>query len=168
MIKFVMVLLSLTLCGCWTSRAETEAQTEKHDTWTINASFPQVDPVTGTSVMIPINATIERFGNEVKMEKSETKAGLDEEKIKSLIASTIQAGFTGLTGLRIPESKAWSGFTAVESGTMASTAAAAAWAIKEMLAKRREQQALLEVKQARNEAQAQALDLAKKIDPKTA
>jgi hypothetical protein len=162
-----MLSLLFALCGCWTSRADTEAQTEKHDTWTIRASFPQVDPATGVPVMVPISATVERFGNEVKMEKSETKAGLDEEKIKSLITSTIQAGFTGLTGLRIPESKAWSGFTAVESGTMASTAAAAAWAIKEMLAKRREQQALLEVKQARNEAQAQALELAKKVDPKS-
>ena len=115
--------------------------------------------------MVPFNLAVERFGNEAKTEKSETKAGLDEEKLKSLVASAIQAGFTGLTGLHIPQSKAWGGFTPTETGAGGLALTAAAMYIKEMLAKRREQQALLEVKQARNEAQAQALELAKQLEP---
>ena len=160
------IILCVILCGCTETRSERQADTEKHDTITISGTAHVPIPGAGV-VAVPIEFTAERRGTESLTEQTQSKTQIDSAAIAQQVGATVgklvDAGLAKITGMSF--SQPATGFTSTETGGLAGAATMAAWALKEMMARRREQQALVEVKAARNKAQDEALDLAKKLPP---
>lgn len=167
-----IALLSLALvllCGCTETRAERQADTEKRDTFTVEGDAAVPMPQGGTA-LVPVRFTVERVGSERLIEHSESKTKIDSaaiaQQVGGVIGKSLDAAVAKITGLQ-PQatSQPW-GITPTEGGLAGGVGGVALLAGREWLARRREQQALTEVKAARDRAQAEALDLAKRIDPK--
>lgn len=174
----LLALVVALLCGCTETRSTTDAQTdtqvEKSETLnvvgTITIPLPE-----GGAFPVPVDLTVHRTATETKTavtsSKSESKTAVDgaaiAQQLGGMLGKTMDAAIAKLTGFQVSNA-ARSGITTTEGVLGGTGGALAAWAIREMLARRRETQALLEVKEARNAAQREALELAKKVDPKDA
>lgn len=179
---FIVLLLSLFICSCTETRTDTQAQTNKQDDITASGSIalPAAD---GRVLPLPFTFTLTRNGSEDQTAHTDSKTKIDTQaivqQIGGVVGPLIDAAISKAAGINTQQSKAWSGFTATETTAGGGALTAAMFALQQMLAKRseaqaarerleREQKALEEVKRARNEAQAQALELAKQVPPATA
>ncbi len=174
----LLALVVVMLCSCTETRSTTDAQTdtqvEKSETLnvvgTVTVPLPQ-----GGVFPIPVDLTIHRTATETKTaitsSKTEAKTQIDgaaiAQQLGGMVGKTMDAAIAKLTGFQV-STAARGGITTTEGGLMGGGGAVLAWAIREMLARRRESQALLEVKEQRDRAQREALDLAKKIKPEDA
>jgi hypothetical protein len=161
----LLALLVVLLCGCTQTQGERQAETALSDTVTVRgvATVPGVGQV-------PVEFSIERNGTESLKEQSESKTQIDSaaiaQQVGGLLGKTIDAAVAKLTGLQMhaATSQPWTP-SAGEGGLAGLALTGATLAIREMLARKREQQALAEVKTARDRSQAQALELAKQVPP---
>jgi len=160
-----LLAMALLMCGCQRSTRHTEAQTDKADTVSVNGTAH----VPGFGA-VPIEFRIERSGSEELREKSETQTQLDgaaiAQQVGAVVGKSLDAAISKLTGLQMQSRP--SGPSATEGGLAALLAGSVGLTLRELLARRREQNALAEVKASRDRAQAEALELAKRIDPRAA
>jgi malate/lactate dehydrogenase len=158
--KHVTIGAMFFLAGCTETRTTNEAQTTVRDVLNVTgqASGPG-------GMVFPVALRIERNGDTQTTEQSISKTQIDSaaiaQQVAAVVTKTIEAGMAKLTGLQPKE----------DSGGLAAILGAAgggtgvAWALREMLARKREERALVEVKEARNNAQRDALEMAKKLPP---
>lgn len=146
-----LLALALLLSGCSETRTSTQALTDKADTVTVSgtAHVPGVGAV-------PVQLQIERSGNETLRQESESHTKIDAaaiaQQVGSVVGKSLDAAIAKMTGLQI---QATAGpITPTESGLMGGLGGLALLAGREWM--------------ARDRAQAEALDLAKRIDPKAA
>lgn len=160
-----LLAMALLFSGCTETRTSTQAQTDKADSVTVSgtAHVPGIGAV-------PVQLQIERSGNETLRQESESHTKIDAaaiaQQVGAVVGKSLDAAIAKLTGLQI---QATAGpVTPTEGGLLGGLGGLTLLAAREWMARRREQQALAEVKAARDRAQAEALDLAKRIDPKAA
>ncbi len=166
----LLALVVVLLCSCSETRATKEAQTERSDTLTMSGSVTVPMPQGGVAI-IPVELTVERNGRETLREESQSKTQIDSaaiaQQIGGMVGKTLDAAIAKITGLQMhATSQPWSP-TPTEGGLAGVALTGASLYLREMLARKREQQALAEVKSARDRSQAQALELAKQVPPPT-
>ena len=147
--------------GCTETRTKKDTRTDRSGTITIRGSA--VVPVpTGGIAVIPVEATVDIVEAEISKEITESKTQIDAaaiaQQVGGVVGKLMDAGIAKITGLQPSQ-----GLTLTEGGGLAGAGTAMAWALREMLARKREEKALAEVKEARNDAQREALELAKKL-----
>jgi hypothetical protein len=147
--------------GCTETRTTNESQTRHADSVTVSGSASIPSP-TGT-IFVPIEFKIERTGTEDQHTEGESKTKIDSaviaQQVGDVVGKLVDAGIAKVTGMQ-PK-----GLSLTEGGGLAGAGTAMAWALREMMARRREEKALVEVKEARNQAQRDALEMAKKLPP---
>lgn len=159
----LLALVVLMLCSCTQTRAERQAETEKQDTVSVSgtAHVPGIGDV-------PVSLSITRQGSESLREQSESRTQIDAaaiaQQVGAVVGKSLDAAIAKLTGLQTSNA----GITPTEGGLAGGLGGLALLAGREWMARRREQQALVEVKTARNAAQAEALSLAKQLPPGSA
>jgi hypothetical protein len=157
--KHIIIGAMVFLAGCTETRTTNEAQTTVRDVLNVTgqASGPG-------GMVFPVALRIERNGDTQTTEQSVSKTQIDSaaiaQQVAAVVSKTIEAGMAKLTGIQ-PSG----GLSVTETGGLAGGGAAMAWALREMLARKREEKALVEVKEARNSAQRDALEMAKKLPP---
>jgi hypothetical protein len=162
-----LLLIALLLAGCTETRTDTQAQTVKQDHIAVsgNMVLPQAD---GSLLTLPLSFTVERNGSEDQAAHTDSKTQIDAQAIAqqtgAVVGKLLDAGIAKLTGIQAT-SKPWGGVTPTETGAAGLATTAAAMYLREMLARKREERALAEVKTARNEAQEKAFELAKQLPP---
>ena len=158
--KYVSLILCLILFGCTQTRTTNESQTTVRDSITVRGSA--VVPSASGPVLVPIELNIDRNGDEQTKAEGLSKTQIDAaaiaQQVGGVVGKLVDAAMAKVTGLQ-PSA----GLSLTEGGGLAGAATAMAWGLREMLARKREEKALIEVKEARNEAQREALELAKKL-----
>ena len=118
---------------------------------------------------IPFEFNLTHSGTETQEEKEQSETKINSaaigQQMGGVVAEAIKTGFSGLTGIRLPESRASTGLTAGETGGAVATATALAYALQQTLERRNREKVLEQVKAARDEAQNRALKYAEKVDP---
>ena len=146
--------------GCTETRTTNESQTSVHDSVSVRGSA--VIPTATGPVLVPIELNIDRNGDEQTKAEGLSKTQIDAaaiaQQVGGVVGKLMDAGIAKITGLQPSH-----GLTLTEGGGLAGAGTAMAWALREMLARKREEKALIEVKEARNDAQREALELAKKL-----
>lgn len=174
----ILVLVLVLLSGCTETRSTTDAQTdtqvEKQETLnvvgTITIPLPE-----GGAFPVPVDLTVHRTATETKTavtsSKTDSKTAIDgaaiAQQLGGMLGKTMDAAISKLTGFQVSNA-ARGGITTTEGVMGGGLGGLVLLTAREWMARRREQEALLEVKEARNAAQREALELAKKVDPKAA
>lgn len=157
--KYFLIFLCVFFAGCTETRSERQAETDKSDTITVRGTAH----APGLGAM-PIDFIIERSGTESLREQGVSKTQIDVDaiaaKVSDVVGKSISAALASLTGGMVKP-----GFSGVEGGLLGGLGGMALLAGREWMARKREEKALIEVKGARNQAQADALDLAKRLPP---
>lgn len=160
--KLYPLLLIIFLAGCTETRSVNESQTSKSDR--ISVSGSAVIPSPTGNVVVPIEFKIDRTGTEEQHSEGQSKTQIDSaaiaQQVGDVVGKLVDSGIAKITGISKP-----SGLSLTEGGALGGAGGAMAYALREMLARKREEKALIEVKAARNAAQAEALALAKKLPP---
>jgi hypothetical protein len=166
----LLALLVVMLCSCTETRTDKQADTEKRDTFTVEGDAAVPLPQGGTT-LVPVRFTVERVGSERLVEHSESKTQIDSaaiaQQVGGMLGKTLDAAIAKLTGLQMSHatSNAWGGPTPTEGGLAGVALTGASLYLREMLARKREQQALREVKQQRDAAHAKNIELAERVPP---
>ena len=158
--KMIPAILCLLFYGCTETRTTNESQTTVRDSITVRGSA--VVPSASGPVLVPIELNIDRNGDEQTKAEGLSKTQIDAaaiaQQVGGVVGKLVDAAMAKVTGLQPA-----SGLSLTEGGGLAGAATAMAWGLREMLARKREEKALIEVKEARNDAQREALELAKKL-----
>ncbi len=165
----VFLLAVLALAGCTETRATKDAQTDRSDTLTMSGSVTVPMPQGGVAV-IPVELTVERNGKETLREESESHTQIDAaavaQQVGAVVGKSLDAAIAKLTGLQVhATSSAWGGPSPAEGGLAGVALTGASLYLREMLARKREQRALSEVKQQRDQAHAKNIELAERVQP---
>jgi len=181
--RLIVFMLCLFVFGCTETRSEKQTEITKNNDILISGSVALPLGDGGALIPLPFNFDLKHVGTEAQNEqgKQETKAQIDAlgQQLGGVVLAGIKTAFPalGMLGGKVPESRAV-GFTPTETGAGSAAAALALWAAREMLAKRAEQKRYAEdmererlrlegVKAQRDRAQAEALEMAKQLPPKT-
>jgi hypothetical protein len=155
--KHVIIGAMVFLAGCTQTKTTNEAQTATREVLT----------VTGT--IEPLRLHIERNGNSETSAQIESKTRLDGaaigKELVNVVTTALDVGIAKMTGIQSSRGESDSGLAAILGAAGGGTGVA--WALREMLARKREEKALIEVKEARNSAQRDALEMAKKLPPES-
>jgi hypothetical protein len=160
-----LLLIALILSGCTETRTDTQAQTVKQDHIAVsgNMVLPQAD---GSLLTLPLSFTVERNGSEDQAAHTDSKTQIDAQAIAqqtgAIVGKLVDAGIAKLTGIQAT-SKPWGGVTPTETGAAGLATTAAAMYLREMLARKREEQRVSELKQSRDKLHEQSVELAKQI-----
>lgn len=160
--KHIVIGSMIFLAGCTETRTTNESQTTQHDNITVSGSA--VIPTANGPILVPVELHIDRTGNEESKSEGLSKTQIDAaaiaQQVGNVVGKLVDAGIAKMTGLQPSH-----GLSLTEGGGLAGAGTAMAWGIAQMLGRKREERALIEVKEARNQAQRDALEMAKKLPP---